>query len=189
MYFEKYCELTNIDTLKLIAFDYLNISGSQQNTINALGDYALTNYEDYDETMKNYYNSNTKVLSLYLQIKEIALDNDFDLLQKINRIKVIENSFDYSGLTVSQISTIKKGLSIARYSLFYWAPVSQGGLGKFDDLIGAQLKTSIGWGQIGIEDAWGAWMGAFTTANPFVALGGGVLTSVVAAGREYIRNS
>jgi len=84
VYIERYSELTNIDSVKGIVYSYLNLSVSQINTINSLESYALENNDDYDETMKGYYNSNTKVLSLYLQIKEIAVNLNFTLAEKIS---------------------------------------------------------------------------------------------------------
>jgi len=189
MYIERYSQIDNFDSAKAITYSYFDLSNSQINTINLLDGYALQNYEDYDETMKSYYNSNTKVLSLYLQIKEIAVNLNLTLAEKISRIKIIENNYVYTGLSNDQIINIKKGLSIVRYSLSYWAPISQGGQGKLDNIIDSGYKASINWGQIGIEDAWGAWIGAFSTANPFGALAGGAACSAVLAVREYIRNN
>lgn len=136
--------------------------------------------------MQRLYNSFPQLIDIYLGLRSIALNNDFNLSEKIVRIKILESSCDYSGLTEEQVAKVKTGMSIARYSLYYWAPASEGGLGKLEYCVSKKLKTSINWTGVAIDDAWGALTSALFTWNPFTALGGGVVSSAISATRRYI---
>jgi len=114
----------------------------------------------------------------------IMLDSSSTLTAKISLIKDFETNFDFTGLSTEQIHCLFAMSSIARYSLFLWAPKSMGGMGKFDNVI--VTPGRINWPEIGAEDALGCYGAALFTWNPWTALGGGAVASCFAILKEVI---
>lgn len=183
-----YNSLNDLDSCRVIIYNYFNISSIGRSIIDSMMGYALIEKENYDQVMQRFYNLYPNVLDFYSEVRVIALNTNFSLSEKLSRLKTLENSYDYSGLSEEQVMKIKTGMSIARYSLYYWAPLTEGGLGKLDSSINVKLKTPINWTGVAIDDAWGAWGSALFTWNPFTALAGGIVTSAISATRTYINS-
>ena len=134
---------------------------------------------DYDSEVTAVYESNTAGFEYYYALRDIIENTSYTLNQKIVEIKKFENSYDYSALSSDMAKTLSITSSIARYSLYYWGPTSQGGLGKFDDVKDELDIQGIDWWHVGVSDILSAAYSGMFTGNPLVALGGGIGGSAI----------
>lgn len=115
----------------------------------------------------------------------IVNSNTKSLTDKINDIKLLETTILSASVNESQRSVMYVAGSIARFSSYFWAHEDEGGLNwasKVHDYgfnSNGNNSPSYGpnWEDVAGDDISGALIGAWFTANPFVALGGGVASS------------
>jgi len=115
-----------------------------------------------------------------------------NIADKLTDIRDLEKSIDSSGMSTDEKRIAYWVCSTARFSMAYWLNefdqekslwISTAALiGGWEDL---PVKLSSGPPQWVYDDIEAALVGAFFTANPFVALGGGVATSAVAELKRY----
>jgi len=165
-------------------FEYFGTDQDGRNTILAFRDYDNADPDDYPADLHAFYISNTEVFTFYFELRAIVNDEQLDLADKLSEIKQFEQSYDYTVFSGDQVEIVKKTASIARYSLYYWAPVNQGGLGNYDIIVDG-IPTKVDWWGVGRADIYGAALAGFATANPFAALGWGVVSSAIDALDEY----
>lgn len=136
--------------------------------------------DDYGPYLSQLMHENPVIANYSNDIRLIMIDPSTDLQTKINLIKDYESTFHYSSIDKSQAKILKLSSSVARYSLYLWAPTSEGGLG-YIDLIDPNDLTGIDWWEIGVEDFLSACGAALFTGNPLVALASGVIGSAISA--------
>jgi hypothetical protein len=166
-------------------FEFAELDEYGQSMLTAYGTLNPGAYNS--QPMEDLYTAHQAMFSYYFSLREIAANENLDLEAKIEAIKQFESSFDYSSFTSSEAACLQVTSSIARYSLFYWAPTNEGGLGYFDliEPIDDNLQ-GIDWWVVGVDDIWGAAVAGFSTANPFVALGWGGVNSGVGLVRQWV---
>jgi hypothetical protein len=169
-------------------FTYFGFSNEQKEYILIMEEYLNKNHDQYSPELKELYDSLPDYFMFYYDIRSIATSDTLGLYDKIEKIKLLEKTFDMTGLSSELIAVLYKTSSVARYSLYFWAPTSEGGLGYFDLLISNGYKSTleVNWWDVGLDDLWGAWGSALFTGNPFTALAGGVVNSAISAIRQVV---
>lgn len=100
---------------------------------------------NYPDVLKNLRLEHKEVFGIYNQIKEIVLNNEYSLFEKIDAIQLLENNVvleDSEGIfstyNESEMGNIKMCIwlsaSVARYSLYLWYSEEEGGFGLIDKL-------------------------------------------------------
>lgn len=145
---------------------------------------SYPNYDESQNSFNDYYEADSSMFLFYYDLREYINDTSLSLAAKVDSIRNYENSFDFSGFSNDQKKVAQIAASIGRYSIVFWAPSAEGGLNNYDDLHG-EAGACCDWWEVGRADIFGAAMAAFTTANPFVALGWGVGNSAVNAADQY----
>lgn len=158
-------------------YNYFYIDGvpTEENIVNIIKQSSY-NPDEYSGFMLEMYNENVSIFSHYLMVVSI-INNSDSISSKVNSIISYENSIDYTGYTNEENLALKSMFSVARYSTVLWATEDQGGLGYLKanepNYIGGSKKTH----DIVMADISSTYIGALFTANPLVALGGGILGS------------
>ncbi|MCA1761513.1 MAG: hypothetical protein ABR574_13110 [Cryomorphaceae bacterium] len=148
-------------------------------------DYGQDDSNSYSAPLAISFQNNQAVFQYFFDLRDIAGNQSLTLGQKIDAIKLYEQNYNYLSHPIDEANCLRVMSSIARYSLYFWAPKSQGGLGNYDLLLAGGPKAPINWWRVGVDDIWGACLAAFTTANPFVALGWGAGTSACSAFTDW----
>lgn len=182
-------ELLEVETYCIDSvFTYFDISDEQKDYILYMQEYLNKDYEEYSTELKDLHDSLPDYFEYYYNIRLIVTSDTLLLNEKIDKIKLLETSLDMTRLSPEFISVLYQISSIARYSMYFWAPTSEGGLGYFDKLISNGYKSTlvVDWWEVGMSDLWGTWGSALFTGNPFTALAGGVVNSAISAVRQAI---
>jgi hypothetical protein len=170
-------------------FDYFGSDTLMEKVLTQYYDLKNQRPEDFSADLAAMYDGNGNYFNFYLQISSIIGDHNLSLPLKIESIKVVEDTYDYSTVTKDQAIALRMSASIARYSLYFWAPTAQLGLGMFDELVkenDVPQENKINWWSVGGDDFSGAILAGFTTANPFVAIGWGGVSSAVGIARQVL---
>lgn len=138
---------------------------------------------EYSASMITLYNNNTYAFNKYFEIKNVLEDN-ITAQAKINEIKLIEADILADNLNSDLEEVLLTASSIARWSIYLWISTDEGGLGKFDEINNVAAPGVDGYA-VARADVWGAATGAFSTANPFVALGWGAIASGISAWDQW----
>lgn len=173
----------NVDS----TFNNFGFSTAQKQFVLDMENYQHSDTSAYSNDLMELYYNCPEYFEKVFDIRDIVINTALGLEEKIENIKTIESGFSSLNISRYYIEMLYKTASTARYSLYYWAPTSQGGLGNFDTYFGNKKSTmEVNWGEVGLDDLWGAWGSALFTGNPFIALGGGVVASVITVVREVI---
>jgi hypothetical protein len=149
--------------------------------------YSNLNPTDYKPHLKQEYSRNPQVFDAYFELRSIISDDGSTLIEKTTKIIDFEDSFlnnshsSLQNIPIPLRERVKEAVllasSVGRYSLFLWSSKEQGGLGYYDIFnndFGASGPPD--WVK---EDVYATLINAWFTGNPFIALGGGVVSSVV----------
>lgn len=170
-------------------YDYFQVSDVYSAYLEQLFDEVPNN--SYSGDILNFMQENPEITTYFNTINQIMIDENSGLIDKVNSIIDYENNFDYSTVDNDAANILKLSSSIARHSLYYWAPLSEGGLDRENyvkDILYPDPASSVNWDywrKIAANDYLSACFGAFFTANPFIALGGGVAGSAISVFLDY----
>jgi hypothetical protein len=174
-----------------IVFDYFNCDIDQREFQGIYWDKYNLGPEDIDANLSALFAEHPLIIENYDILKNISGDETLDLGEKLESIIELETQVLASDYPEFDKEIILQASAIGRWSLYYWAPKSLGGLGHFDDLIASRPNPEpaqgkpVDWWAVGRSDIWGAASAGFSTANPFVALGWGVVGSALSAADSY----
>lgn len=161
-------------------FEYFDIEQEGREMISAFHSTSHKSIAEFNEAELNLYLNRTMEYEQYFNIKAIVENTDIGLQEKIESLKEIESEISNSSLEGKSKEILLTAAAIGRYSLHLWAPEDIGGLGYFDEL-NINLPNGIDWWGVARTDIYGSCLAAFTTANPFIALGYGVASSAIDA--------
>lgn len=180
---DEYDDLSPIDV-----FEFAELDEYGRSMLTDYGTLGMLNPGAYNsQLLEDLYIAHPGMFNYYFSLRNITIDENLDLEAKIEAIKQFEGSFDYSPYSTDEIACLQVTSSIARYSLFYWAPTIEGGMGNFDAVqLDNDNLQGVDWWAVGVDDIWGAAIGGFSTANPLVALGWGGVSSGVGLARQWV---
>ena len=156
-------------------------SAKVDSTIENYRNYANSSPATYPNELSSQYQIDKETFEYYFDIRDIANDGSLNLSEKITAIRSLENNYDFSITSETDKEVMLKESSVARYSLYLWAPESESGLGYFHKVTNAK---DIDWAEVGRDDIWGLEIGALFGENPASAVGGAVVGSAVSALRQ-----
>lgn len=174
-----------------LAFEFFNSDETAREYLSNYWDKSNLETPQFDETMSRWMNDNPIIYERYFDIREITNNSEINLETKINEIIRLETEIISSNYSDFDKQVVLQATSIGRWSLYFWAPIDMGGLGNYDLLIAnrpqGDAESVVDWWSVGRSDIWGACTAAFGTANPFAALGWGVVSSAISAGDQYFQ--
>lgn len=166
-------------------FNYFEASPKLSEIILAHDEMFRDDPIEFERICSDVYNADPIIHEYFKNLQGIAEASNSTLEQKLEGIREFEHDFEYENYPTNIQECLKSMSSVARFSLLLWAPINEGGSGYFD-ILGANLsKAPINWWRVGVDDIYGSCIGAMTTGNPLVALGGGVVTSGLSAFSQW----
>lgn len=174
-----------------IVFDYFNCDIDQREFQGIYWNKYNLEPDDIDSNLSALFAEHPLIIENYDILKNIAGNEELNLAEKLENIIELETQIIGSNYPEFEKEILLQASAIGRWSLYYWAPKSMGGLGNFDELIASRPNPEaahgkpVDWWAVGRSDIWGAASAGFTTANPFIALGWGVVGSALNAADSY----
>ncbi len=102
-------------------FNYFEVSPQLSNAI--IDHYKM--FRDDPESFKQIF-TEPVIHDYFKNLQRIAELPNITLAQKIQKIKNLEDTFDYSVYNEDIQGCLQVMSSVARYSLYLWAPTAQG---------------------------------------------------------------
>ena len=140
-----------VNSSKEDCYNYFNISTEGRNFLNQVIPFVHVSPSEYVGLMKEMYNENPKMFEYLESIRKIIKNSKGNLHKMIEGIKDFEKNYPYEIFPEEQRVYLKLTSSIARHSLYLWAPIEQGGLGYFAKIRG-ETKVPIDWWGVGEGD-------------------------------------
>jgi len=155
--------------MKQQAFDFFGVPSQFQNLLANASINSTKNPSDYDSEMMKWYRTNPIIYDRYAELRSIV-ENNSSLAHKIDSIKKVEYAWISRNDSTSVMKTMLTASSIARYSLSLWYEANVHGNIPDTPVL---YPARVDWWGVARTDIYGACIGGFSTANPFVALGWG----------------
>lgn len=162
--------------------DFFNANNQQIYILENYGDIFPNDPSTFDSLLYAAHQATPIFHEYFKELEGIVSDPRMSLNEKIIAIKDYENSFNYQIYPSNVSKSLKVVSSIARYSIFLWAPKSQGGLGYYDKVLEAKR---IDWWEVGVDDIMGTALSGVFAPTPVTALAGGVLASAYTVAKSY----